>query len=99
MFFKSKQVREELALKKYRRRRPSDTAVTFVCSAVSAAAAMALSRRREKNNQPMDRKVCEMWWTQDRPGAEHLVVHLIPVMLVRSLSPDAKEADVKRMHG
>ncbi|CAM9531234.1 unnamed protein product [Ectocarpus fasciculatus] len=44
-------------------------------------------------------KVCEMWWTQDRPGAEHLVVHLIPVMLVRSLSPDAKEADVKRMHG
>ncbi|CAB1097831.1 unnamed protein product [Ectocarpus sp. CCAP 1310/34] len=43
-------------------------------------------------------KVCEMWWTQDRPGAEHLVVHLIPVMLVRSLSPDAKEADVKRMH-
>ncbi|CAM9609122.1 unnamed protein product, partial [Hapterophycus canaliculatus] len=44
-------------------------------------------------------KVCETWWTQDRPGAEHLVVHLLPVMLVRSLGPSAKEADVKRMYG
>lgn len=40
-----------------------------------------------------------MWWTQDRPGAEHLVVHLLPLMLVRSLGPNSKDADVKRMHG
>lgn len=44
-------------------------------------------------------QVCEMWWTQERPGAEHLVSCLLPVMLVRSLDLDAKEADVKRMHG
>lgn len=40
-----------------------------------------------------------MWWAQERPGAEHLVSCLLPVMLVRSLDLDAKEADVKRMHG
>lgn len=44
-------------------------------------------------------KVCEMWWTQERPGAEHLVSRLLPMMLVRSVDVDAKEADVKRMFG
>lgn len=40
-----------------------------------------------------------MWWTQERPGAEHLVSRLLPMMLVRSVDVDAKEADVKRMFG
>ena len=44
-------------------------------------------------------KVCEMWWTQERSGGEHLVAQLLPLMLVRSLDVDAKEADVKRMYG
>lgn len=44
-------------------------------------------------------KICEMWWVQERPGGEHLVTQLLPLMLVRSLDADAKEADVKRMHG
>lgn len=44
-------------------------------------------------------KVCEMWWTQGRPGGEHLVTQLLPLMLARSLDEDAKEADVKRVYG
>ena len=40
-----------------------------------------------------------MWWTQERSGGEHLVAQLLPLMLVRSLDVDAKEADVKRMYG
>lgn len=44
-------------------------------------------------------QVCEMWWTQERPGGEHLVAQLLPLMLVRSIDEDAKEADVKRMYG
>lgn len=40
-----------------------------------------------------------MWWTQERPGGEHLVTQLLPLMLVRSLEEHAKEADVKRVFG
>ncbi|CAN0413140.1 unnamed protein product, partial [Discosporangium mesarthrocarpum] len=39
-----------------------------------------------------------MWWVSERPGAEHLVTQLLPLLLVRSLGEEAREADVKRVY-
>ncbi|CAN0001299.1 unnamed protein product, partial [Choristocarpus tenellus] len=43
-------------------------------------------------------KVCEQWWVAERPGGEHLVAQLLPLMLVRSLEEGAREVDVKRVY-
>eukprot|EP01041_Mallomonas_annulata_P004224 gene4224-8403_t len=42
-------------------------------------------------------KLCEWCWLHDEPGSENLMTHLIPYLLLTSLSPSAVDMDIKRV--
>ena len=42
-------------------------------------------------------RICEEWWLKDEPGAENLVVQLLPYLLICSNAPDAYDSDVIRV--
>jgi hypothetical protein len=44
-------------------------------------------------------KVCEAMWVGERKGAELLVAQLVPFLLLKALSEEARDADVKRLFG
>ena len=43
--------------------------------------------------------VCIDWWKEGRKGKEHVVTSLMPVLLMKSLTTDARMVDVARVNG
>jgi hypothetical protein len=43
-------------------------------------------------------RICEVWWTSEKAGAELLVPQMLPFLLLRSLDMGATQADIKRIH-
>jgi hypothetical protein len=35
-------------------------------------------------------RLCEKWWTTERPGAELLVTSLMPYLIIKSIEPSAR---------
>lgn len=42
--------------------------------------------------------MCELWYVQEREGFEALIVHTITSLLLQSLEPNSKAADLKRLY-
>ena len=42
-------------------------------------------------------KLCETWWFKELPNKDCVIPQTIAFLLMRSLSPDAKQSDVKRV--
>lgn len=42
-------------------------------------------------------RICELWWTMELPERETLTSHTISYLLLRSLTAEAKAADIKRV--
>lgn len=43
-------------------------------------------------------RICETCWVKDERGAENFVTQLIPYLMLNSLSPTARENDIKRVY-